>query len=94
MTFTIEEGLFTVNLTAISTVALALLMLLVGQAIKNRSNFLKKYCIPAPVIGGIIFSLLNLIVHILSIRYAESVFHLCRIWHHIWLNEKRWIPAD
>lgn len=67
MTFTIEEGLFTVNLTAISTVSLALLMLLVGQAIKNRSNFLKKYCIPAPVIGGIIFSLLNLIVHELHI---------------------------
>ncbi len=63
MTFAIEEGILTVNFTAISTVALALLMLLLGQAIKNHSSFLKKYCIPAPVIGGVIFALLNLAVH-------------------------------
>lgn len=63
MTFTMEEGLFTINLTAITTAALGLLMLLLGQCIKDRVEFLRKYCIPAPVIGGVLFALLNLLVH-------------------------------
>ena len=43
MSFAIEEGVFTINLTAITTVALALLMLLLGQAIKKRVKFFQKY---------------------------------------------------
>ncbi len=63
MTFAIEEGIFTINLSAIATVAVALLMLLLGQSIKHRVEFFRKYCIPAPVIGGVIFAFLNLLLH-------------------------------
>ena len=63
MNFSVEENILTVSFSAIATVALGLLMLLLGQAIKDRSKFLKKYCIPASVIGGVLFALVNLILH-------------------------------
>lgn len=63
MNFSMENGTFTVSLTAVATFALALLVLLLGQKIKNRSGFLQKYCIPAPVIGGVLFALFNLLLY-------------------------------
>lgn len=63
MNFSMENGVFTVSLTAVATFALALLVLLLGQKIKDRSVFLQKYCIPAPVVGGVLFALLNLLLH-------------------------------
>ena len=53
MLFTMENGIFNVSFTAITTVAVALLMLLMGQQIKNRVALLQRYCIPSPVIGGV-----------------------------------------
>ncbi len=61
MNILIENGILTINLDAIGTIALALFMLLVGQQIKKRISFFEKYCIPAPVIGGTLFALLNLL---------------------------------
>ena len=63
MLFTMENGIFNVSFTAITTVAVALLMLLMGQQIKNRVALLQRYCIPSPVIGGVIFAVLNLVLH-------------------------------
>lgn len=62
MSTLIENGILTINLDAIATVALALLMLLIGQQLKKRVSFLEKYCIPSPVIGGVLFALLNLLL--------------------------------
>lgn len=44
----------------IQTIAIATIVLLVGGLIKRKVRFLEKYCIPNPVIGGIIFSLIAL----------------------------------
>lgn len=63
MTLSVENSIFTITLSAISTVALALLMLMLGQKIKNHAKFLQAYCIPAPVIGGVLFAIFNLILH-------------------------------
>lgn len=40
------------------TIAVAVLILLVGEAIKKRSSILRKFCIPVPVIGGLIFTVI------------------------------------
>jgi ESS family glutamate:Na+ symporter len=58
LNFTIENGVTTLNLDMISTLCLALLLLIIGNFIKKRINFLEKFCIPSPVIGGLLFSLL------------------------------------
>ena len=34
------------------TLAVSVLVLILGQFLKKRINFLEKFCIPAPVIGG------------------------------------------
>lgn len=43
------------------TLALGLALLLLGRWIKSKIVFLQKYFIPAPVIGGLIFSIVTLI---------------------------------
>ncbi len=53
-----------VTLNLYQTVGAAVAVFLLGSYIKKHSSFLRKYCIPAPVIGGILFSLLNCILHV------------------------------
>lgn len=64
MKYMLVNGLPTLIFDSISTVGLALLTLLIGQWLKNRITFLRTYCIPAPVIGGVLFSLLNLCLYL------------------------------
>lgn len=48
------------SLDMIQSMALAVVILLAGQFLRKRVNFLERFCIPAPVIGGVIFALLTL----------------------------------
>lgn len=48
------------KLDMVQAAALAVIVLFIGQKIKNKLEFLDKYCIPAPVIGGLIFAILSL----------------------------------
>ncbi|PAB58981.1 sodium/glutamate symporter [Anaeromicrobium sediminis] len=50
------------ELDMIQTTALAVVVLLVGQFIRKRVSSLEKFCIPAPVIGGLIFAILSLVL--------------------------------
>lgn len=43
------------------TLAIAVCLLLIGRWIKNKVYFFEKFFIPAPVIGGVIFSIISLI---------------------------------
>ena len=48
----------TINLDVIQTVGLAVVVYAVGRFIKSKVKFFQTYFIPAPVIGGIICSLI------------------------------------
>ncbi|MDR0880285.1 MAG: sodium/glutamate symporter [Clostridioides sp.] len=50
------------KLNMIQTVAVAVVVLLVGEGVKKRVPFLDKYCIPSPVVGGVLFAILALIL--------------------------------
>ncbi len=50
------------NLDMIQSMALAVLILMAGQFLRKRVNFLERFCIPAPVIGGVIFAVLTLVL--------------------------------
>lgn len=50
-------------LDMVQSIAVAVLVLLLGEYLVRKINFLEKYCIPAPVVGGIIFALLALVLH-------------------------------
>ncbi|KGR77615.1 sodium/glutamate symporter [Ureibacillus manganicus] len=50
-----ENGVLTLNL--ITSVALGVLLLLIGKWLSNKVSFFRNYCIPAPVIGGFGFAI-------------------------------------
>ncbi|CAM3967280.1 sodium/glutamate symporter [Pseudomonas wadenswilerensis] len=49
--------MLTLQLDALTTVALALLLLAMGAQLKKHSYWLRQLCVPAPVIGGFGFAL-------------------------------------
>lgn len=63
MTFLWEQGSPVIKLDMIATLALAILLLLLGRVMVNRISILGRFCIPAPVAGGLLFSILMLIFH-------------------------------
>lgn len=54
----------TISLDLYQTMAVAVLVYALGSYLRKKIYFLEKYCIPAPVIGGIIFALLTLILNV------------------------------
>ena len=54
------------------TLAVSVLVLILGHVLKKRINFLEKFCIPAPVIGGLLFAVLTCVCYSLGI--AEFTF--------------------
>jgi len=55
------------KLDMVQAAALAVVVLFVGQRIKNKLVFLDRYCIPAPVIGGLIFAFITLALKLSNI---------------------------
>lgn len=53
----------TLSLDMIQTAGMGALALIVGMSLTRKVSFLQKYCIPSPVSGGIIFSLLTLALY-------------------------------
>ncbi|ADO77969.1 sodium/glutamate symporter [Halanaerobium praevalens] len=51
-----------INLDMIQTITLAVVIYYFGNWVRSKVDFLDRFCIPAPVIGGILFAFLNLIM--------------------------------
>jgi ESS family glutamate:Na+ symporter len=60
---TVVEGLRTLKLDLILTLALAALFLFAGYYLQSRVGFLARSSIPAPAIGGLLFALIVLALH-------------------------------
>lgn len=64
-----------IELDAITTLCLACVLYLIGQSIINHVSILRRICIPAPVIGGLLFSILVAMLdslHIVKIKLDAS----------------------
>ena len=55
--------MFEYQLNMAETVGFAIILLLLGRWIKKKVNFFEKFFIPAPVIGGTLFSIILLVGH-------------------------------
>ena len=64
MSFETVDGLLKLNLDVMMTLALAVVLLLIGYGIRNKITFFAKYCIPAPVIGGFLFMFVTYAGHV------------------------------
>ncbi len=53
----------TIELDMIQTAGLGALALIVGMTLTRKAAFLQKFCVPSPVSGGIIFSLITLTLY-------------------------------
>jgi ESS family glutamate:Na+ symporter len=60
----------TIALNQYHTVAISIFVLMLGEFIRNRVSMLRKYCIPVPVVGGLIFTIFVLI------GYETDSFHI------------------
>ena len=52
----------TIQLNMIQSIGLAVIFLLIGKAVKKSIPLFSKYAIPSPVIGGLIFSIIHMIL--------------------------------
>ena len=52
MSFEYVDSVLNVSLNNITVLALAALLLLFGHYAKSKVNFLARYCVPTPVVGG------------------------------------------
>ena len=71
MSFSMVNGITTIHLDAIGTLALALVLLLLGNYLRNHVSFLERFCIPAPVAGGFTFSFIHCILYMAGILCFE-----------------------
>ena len=77
-----EEGTFTLSFDMYTTLALAVLVLFIGGFLRKRVGFLETFCIPAPVIGGLLFAILSLLLHsagLLEFSFDETLKTVCMI---------------
>ena len=64
------------------TLAAAVLVLYLGGFLKKRIKFLETFCIPSPVIGGLIFALVSCLLHVFGIvefHFDETLKNVCMV---------------
>ena len=61
----------TIQFNMIQSIGLAVIFLLVGKSVKNNIPLFSKYAIPSPVIGGLIFSIVHMILRQSNIAVFE-----------------------
>lgn len=66
----------TLQIDLYESVGLAVLLLLLGKWLKSKIYFFRKYAIPSPVIGGLLFAFVTLFlqsVHVLSFQFDNTL---------------------
>ena len=61
-----------IELDMYQTLALSVLVLLLGKFLRERVRMLEKFCIPAPVIGGVLFAIFTCVCYVTGV--AEFAF--------------------
>ena len=61
----------TVTMNMIQSIGLAVILLLIGKKLRKSINFFEKYCIPAPVIGGLLFAIITLVLRLSGVLMFE-----------------------
>lgn len=71
-----------IQLDMYQTLAVAVLVLLLGNYLKKKIYFLQKFCIPAPVIGGLIFAIMTCICSVTGIAefsFDDTLREVCMV---------------
>lgn len=71
-----------IQLDMYQTLAVAVLVLLLGNYLKKKIYFLQKFCIPAPVIGGLLFAIMTCICYVTGIAefsFDDTLREVCMV---------------
>ena len=71
-----------IHLNMYQTLAVAVLVLLFGSFLRHRIGFLEKFCIPAPVIGGLLFAILTCLCYVTGIAkfsFDDTLREVCMV---------------
>ena len=71
-----------INIDMYQTLALAVGVLFLGGFLKKKIRFLETFCIPAPVVGGIIFALVSCLLFVMGIvefNFDETLKNVCMV---------------
>ena len=64
------------------TLAIAVIMLYVGTLLKKRIQFLETFCIPSPVVGGLLFAIISCILYtsgLVGFAFDETLKTVCMV---------------
>ena len=70
-------------LDLMQTTALAMIFFLLGRVIVAHVEFLRRVCIPAPVVGGLVFALIHLALYsagVVTFTFDETLKNAFMIW--------------
>ena len=70
------------NLDMYQTLAIAVLVLILGRFLKKKINFLEKFCIPAPVVGGLLFAILTCVLYatgVAEVSFDDTLREVCMV---------------
>lgn len=71
-----------ITLDMYQTIAVAVIVLIAGAFLKKRISFLQKFCIPAPVIGGLLFAILTLVLYMTGVAvidFDDTLKEVCMV---------------
>lgn len=77
-----ENGGLVLKLDMYQTLGLAVLALFLGAFLRKKIHFLEAFCIPAPVIGGLIFAILSCILYVtgvMELEFDETLRTVCMV---------------
>ena len=72
----------TISLDMFQTLAVAVLVLYLGGFLKKRVRLLETFCIPAPVVGGLIFAVFTCILYaagLAEVNFDETLKTVCMV---------------
>lgn len=64
------------------TIAVAVVVLLLGNFLKSKLAFLQKFCIPSPVVGGLLFAIFTLVCYatgVLTFDFDDTLKEVCMV---------------
>ncbi len=71
-----------INIDMYQTLAIAVLVLMLGSFLKKRINVLERFCIPAPVVGGLLFAIFTCVLYatgIAEISFDDTLREVCMV---------------
>lgn len=74
--------MFTLQFNMYQTIALAVVALMLGTFLRRKIRMFERFCIPSPVIGGLIFAVVTCILHVsgaVDVKFNDTLREVCMV---------------